>query len=105
MPVHGLQKNVTKAASIRAMCQSDGYKVLQVEIDKEVKRVSEKMLDATTEEVDALKLRRQAQVWVSLQRILKKIMLTGEFSARSLAQMEEFQTSSLKGEQVYGDKK
>lgn len=104
-PVHGLQKNVTKAASIRAMCQSDGFKVLQAEIDKEKKRVSDKVMDVALSDPDVLKYRREAQVWIALERILKKVMLTGEFSARTLAQMDEFKTSSLQGEQVYGDKK
>lgn len=104
-PVQGLQKNVAKAAAIRNMCQSEGYKIVQAEIEKEMKRASERLIDVKTSDEDVFKLRKEAQVWVALQSILKKIMLTGEFSARTLAQMDDFRTSSLQGEQVQGEMK
>ena len=97
-PTQGLHKNVAKAAAIRGMCQTEGYKLLMVEVDKEKKRVSDKVLDASVSDEDVLKFRKEAQVWGSLDKILKKIMLVGEFSARSLANLDEFKTSSIQGE-------
>jgi len=87
-PIQGLQKNVAKAAVIREMCQTKGFTVLQAEIEKEKKRVFNKVLDPSISDEDILKHRREAQVWGSLDKILKKIMLTGEFSARALDNLE-----------------
>jgi len=87
-PKHGLHKNVARAAQVREMCNTPGFKIVQEEIEAELKRVSEKFIDVKTDEQEALRLRQEAQVWVSLQRILKKVMLTGEFSARALQNLE-----------------
>ena len=97
-PVHGLHKNVAKAATIREMCQSKGFQVLQEEIKKEKERVAEKMLDTATSNEDVIKYRDEVKVWVALEKILKKVMLTGEFSARNLAQLENLETSDTKSE-------
>lgn len=85
---HALQKNVAKAGAIRNMCLSEGYKVLMAEVEKEKKRVTEKVLDAAVPDSDIAKFRRDVQVWVELEKILKKIMLTGEFSARAMQNLE-----------------
>lgn len=92
---HGLHKNVAKAAAIREMCNTKGFKVLQDELEKEIKRVAEKVLDVKTDEQEALKLRRQAQVSVALQSLLKKILITGEFSARTLEQLDNLEAPSI----------
>lgn len=97
-PTHGLHQNVAKAAVIRDMCQSKGFQVLQEEIEAEKKRIANKMLDSATSNEDVLKFRDEVKVWVALEKILKKVMLTGEFSARNLAQLENLETSGNKSE-------
>ena len=89
-----LHKNVAKAAAVREMCKTKGFEIVRNELDAEIKRISEKMLDASTKEQDALELRKQAQVWVALQKLLKKIMLTGEFSAKALENLEDLPPST-----------
>ena len=81
MATDNLHKNVAKAAAIREMCKTKGFEVLQDEITKEKKRISDKVMDVSLTDADVLKCRKEAQVWIALEKILKKIMLTGEFSA------------------------
>ena len=84
-----LHKNVSKAAAVRGMCNTEGYTILMKEVDKEVARISEKVLDVTASDEQVLTHRREAQVYVALKKLLKKIMLTGEFSARALENLED----------------
>lgn len=96
-PVHRLQKNVTKAAAIRAMCQTDGFKVLQAEFESQIKKVTLKMLDADTSTEELIKLRQKVQVWMEIQKLLKTILLTGELSSLNLSKLDaEFTKSPIK---------
>jgi hypothetical protein len=87
-PVLGLQKNVSKAAAIRAMCQTSGFQVLKDVFETRVKKVSIKMLDPTLSIEEVMKLRQRVQVWLEIESVLAMIERTGKFSAETLAKME-----------------
>lgn len=87
-PVFGLQRNVAKAAAIRAMCQTEGYKIVTEQLETELKIVAKKIINVDTSDEEVLDLRKKAQVWVALQKLLGTLLLTGEISARNLKNLE-----------------
>jgi predicted naringenin-chalcone synthase len=103
-PVLNLQRHVSKAAAVRAMCQTDGFKIVQKTFEEQTQKVTKKFLDPDTTPEQALQLRHKVQVWIELQKMLSKILLTGKISALNLSKLDaDFPKSPIDYGQ--GDKK
>jgi hypothetical protein len=85
----GLRKNINKAAAIRTMCQTPGFKVLRKAFEDQVKKATKKILNPEMSDEDVKKLRARVQIWMEIEKILKDLMMKGELSKRALDMMEE----------------
>jgi len=84
-----LHKKVSEAAAIRAMAQMPGFQLLKQGFQDKARKATLRLLDANTSDDDALRIRRQIQVWTEIENMLKHIILTGDFSAKMLREFED----------------
>lgn len=85
----GLRKNMNKAAAVRQMCQTEGFNILQTAFAEKIEKATKQMLDPDTSDEKLREIRRKAQLWIEIEKTLKQIMITGEFSRRALESIDE----------------
>jgi len=92
----GLKQNINKAAAIRSMCQTPGFKVLQEEFKSKIQKATNKILDPDTSIDEVAKLRQDIRIWTDVEKMLKTLMLKGELCVRALDSIETSNTTSPK---------
>jgi len=90
----GLETNIQKAAAIRNMCQTPGFKVLQEAFEEKVRKATKKILDPAVTDEEISSLRRQVSVWVEIEKLLKDLMTKGELSKRALENIQALNQTS-----------
>lgn len=94
----GLTKNINKAAAVRNMCQTPGFKVLEDLFEERVKKATEAILNPSTTNDQAIEIRNRVAIWVEIKKALKQIQRTGELSKRALDNLEVNNSSPDKQE-------
>jgi len=83
-----LNKNIFEATAIREMCQMPGFKILQARFDEKVRKATARLIDVNTTDDEVREIRKKVQIWTELTAMLKSLLITGEYSARILRDLD-----------------
>lgn len=88
-----LHQKVAEAAAVREMCKTQGFELLKKSFKEKIERATRRMLDSSTTDEQVMEIRKKIMIWTEIEGELKHLMLTGDFSARTLRQFEDIDAS------------
>jgi len=96
-------KRVQEAAYIREMAHTQGFMILKSKFEEKIQKATARLLDMSTKDDEINEIRKKIFIWTELTNMMKALIISGDYTAKLLA--DDFESQSLGFRTEQGDTK